>query len=55
MLWFKKAVPKVAHMLRLHRPEAKNVACYFKNALAVTSLASGGTELGPNRAICLNY
>jgi len=42
-------------MLRLHKPEAKNVAGYFKNAVAVTSLASGDTEPGPNRAICLGY
>jgi len=51
----KKSVPKVAHMLRLHRPEAKNVASYFKNVVAVTSLVSGGTEPGPNRVICLDY
>jgi len=50
-----KPVPQVAHMLRLHRPEAKNVVGYFKNAVAVTSLASGGTKPGPNRAICLGY
>ena len=41
-----KPVPKEAHMLRLHRPEAKN-------PLAVTSLASGEYESVPNRAICL--
>jgi len=33
-------------MLRLHIPEAKN-------PLVVTSLASGGSEPVPNRAICL--
>jgi len=42
-----KSVPKEAHMLRLHRPEAKN-------SLVVTSLASGGFETVPNRAICLS-
>jgi len=34
-------------MLQLHRPEAKN-------PLVVTSLASGGSEPVPNRAICLS-
>jgi len=33
-------------MLRLHKPEAKNPP-------AITSLASGGTEPVPNKAICL--
>ena len=41
-----KPMPKVTHMLRFHRPEAKN-------PLAITSLALGDTEPGPNRAICL--
>jgi len=41
-----KSVPKEAHMLRLHRPKAKN-------PLDVTSLASGGSESVPNKAICL--
>jgi len=45
----------MAHMLRLHRPEAKKVAGYFKNAVVVTSLASSGTKSGPNKAICLGY
>jgi len=41
-----KLVPKEAHMLWLHRPEAKN-------PLVVTSLASDGSKPVPNRAICL--
>jgi len=46
-------VPKDSYMLRFQRPETKNMARYFKNATTVTSLASGGIEPGPNRAICL--